>query len=105
PRQTLLDSSSTAPQKINQHELRKIAGVGEISFAIRHGSHLFYKIHEIIIAGQHERIDHYSGLAARLNFLESLGHHKRIAAHRVFIKATSRARGLPRFTFYARTTL
>src|SRR6185369_1289426 len=87
----LPDASGTAAEEIYQYKLREISRVGEISFAIRHGAHLLHKIDEIIIAGQHERIDHDSGFATGLNFLESFRHHQRIAAHRVLIKTTGRA--------------
>src|ERR1043166_3349476 len=77
-----------APEKINQDKLGQVARVSEISFAIGHGAHLFYKVDQVVVASQHEGVDHYTGLAAGLYFLESLRHDERIAAHRVFIKAS-----------------
>ena len=75
----LSDATGTPAQKIYEHKLRKIAGVGEISFAIRHGRHLLDEIHQIIIARQHERVDHYTGFATGLNLFERLGHDQRVA--------------------------
>src|SRR6185369_2673362 len=83
----LPDTSGTAAEEIYQYELREIPRVGEISFAIRHGAHLLHKIDKIIVARQHEGIDHDARFATGLNFLESFRHDQRIAAHRVFIKA------------------
>src|ERR1051325_8694253 len=76
-----------APKKINQDKLGQVARVSEISLAIGHGAHLFYKIDQVVVAGQHEGVDHDTGLATRLYFLEGLRHNERIAAHRVLIKA------------------
>ena len=47
------------------------------------------KVDKIIVAFKNEFIDHYSGLTTCLDFLESLRHHERIAAHRVLVQATS----------------
>ena len=87
----LPDTSGTAAEEIYQYELREIPRVGEISFAIRHGAHLLHKIDKIIVARQHEGIDHDARFATGLYFLESLGHYEWIAAHRVFIETTRRA--------------
>src|ERR1044072_2370178 len=88
--QKLLYSSGPASQKIYQYKLRQVCGIGEVSLAIGHGAHLFYEVDQVIIAGQHECVDHYTGFATGLYFLESLGHDERIAAHRVLIKTASR---------------
>src|SRR5262245_18969873 len=62
-----------------------------------HGAHLFYKVDQVVVASQHESVDHYIGFATRLYFLKSLGHNERIAAHRVLIKSPRwiRPGGLP----------
>jgi hypothetical protein len=83
----LSDLSGPASQKIYQYKLRQVCGIGEVSLAIGHGAHLFYEVDEVIVAGEHECIDHYAGFATGLYFLESLGHNEGIAAHRVLIKA------------------
>src|SRR5215212_9902443 len=70
----LPDSPGPSAKKIYQHKLRQISRVGEISLAIGHGRHLFYKVDQVIVAGQHECIDHNSSFATSLYFLESFGH-------------------------------
>src|SRR5437868_10071756 len=88
--QKLSDSPGSSAKKVYQHKLRQISRIGEVSLAVGHRSHLFYEIDKVIVAGQHERIDHDTGLTTGLHFFESLGHDKWIAAHRVLVEATRR---------------
>ena len=60
--------------------------VRKIGFTVRHCGHLLYKLNQIIVACQHERIDHNAGFAAGLDLFESFVHHEGIAAHRVLVK-------------------
>src|SRR5688500_3125851 len=82
----LSDASRPPAQKIYEHKLRQIAGVGKVSLAVGHGSHLLDEVDQIIIARQHESVNHYTGFAAGLYLFEGLRHHQRVAAHRVYIE-------------------
>src|SRR5687768_2575781 len=88
----LLDASGSSAKEIYQHKLRQISRVGKIGLAVCHSRHLLYKVDKIIIAGQHECVDHYTGFPACLYFFESFGHHEGIATHRVFVQPASRIR-------------
>src|SRR6478672_10437376 len=77
----LSDASSSSAQKIYQHKLRKVSRVGEVGLAVGHRRHLLNEVDQVIIARQHESVDHYTGFATGLYFLEGLSHHQRIAAH------------------------
>lgn len=84
-----MNSASSPSQEIDQNKLRQIAGIRKVSLAIGHGSHSLNEIDEIVVARQHECINHYTGFAARLNLFEGFLHYKWIAAHRVFVQAPS----------------
>src|SRR5437870_25372 len=77
----LLNSTCSSTQEIDQHKLGKVGRVGEVSLAIRHCGHLLNELDEVIVASQHEGIDHDASLATSLNFGKSRIHYPRIAAH------------------------
>ena len=52
-----------------------------IGFTVCHCGHLLYKLNQVIVARQHERVDHYTGFAAGLDLLERVVHYERIATH------------------------
>lgn len=81
----LLNTARPASQKIDQNELRKIARIREVSLAICHGGHLLDELNQVVIACEHECIDHDPGFAAGLDLLESFRHHEWIATHGVLI--------------------
>src|SRR5437867_3327847 len=87
PSSSLFDAALAATQKIDEHELGEVVGIRKVSFAIRHRGHLFDELDEIIVAREHERINHDAGFAASLDFAERRFHHPGIAAHRVFVES------------------
>src|SRR6185436_8868675 len=74
------------------YKLREIARICEVGFAVRHRAHLFHELNEVVVAGQHERVDHYTGFSTSLDFFERRLHNKRVATHRILVKTTSRNR-------------
>src|SRR5712664_4836765 len=81
----LTNPAGPSSKKVYQNELGEVSGICEIGFSIGHCRHLLDELDEIKVAGQHEGVNHYAGFAAGLDFLEGGLHHKRIAAHRVFV--------------------
>src|ERR1700730_16020128 len=81
-----MNPAGAPAKKIYQDKLRKISRIGEVGFAIRHPCHLLYKLHQVIVACQHKRIDHYTGFPAGLYLSESLSHHEHVTAHGVLVK-------------------
>src|SRR5215213_783568 len=74
----LPDAARPPPQKVHQDELRQVVRVGKVGFAVGHRGHLFDEVYEVIVAREHESVNHDPGLAARLDLFESLGHDERV---------------------------
>ena len=64
----LLHAALPSFQEINQDKLRKIGRVGKVCFAVGHRGHLLNELNQVIVAGQHEGIDHDAGFATGLDF-------------------------------------
>src|SRR4029078_1396152 len=82
----LSHAAGPSSEKIYQYILREIARICEVGFAVRHRAHLFHELNQVVVAGQHERVDHYTGFSTSLDFFESRLHHKRVAAHRILVQ-------------------
>ena len=81
-----LDSAFLSAEEIDQHKLREVRGVGEVCFAIRHRGHLFHELDEVVIAREHERINHDAGFATGLDFTKRCVHDPGIAAHGILVE-------------------
>ena len=73
-------------QEIHQNELGEVVWVCEVRLAIGHRRHLLNEVDKVMIARQHESVNHYVRLPACLDFLKSFGHDERIITHRVLVE-------------------
>src|SRR5215213_1648656 len=82
----LLDAALLAAQEVYEHELREVAGRGEVRLARSHRGHLLDELDEAGVRREHEGVHLYAGLAARLNLSERRLHDDGVAAHRVLVE-------------------
>src|SRR6267378_1052967 len=97
--ETSLDSAFLSAEEIDQNKLREVCGVGEVSFAIRHRGHLFDELNEVVIASEHERINHDAGFATGLDFTKRCVHDPGIAAHGILVESSRWERRHPCLRF------
>ena len=78
PSRLLVNSFGLPGHVIHQQVLAEGVRSGEVSFAAAHLRHLLHKLHQAVVAGQHEGVDQDSGALALGNFFQRLAYHQRI---------------------------
>src|SRR5260370_35853199 len=71
-----VDLLGFAGHVVHEEILAEGVGGGEIGFAAAHRCDFLDEVHEGIVAGEHEGVDHHAGALGLLDFFHRLAHDK-----------------------------